>query len=173
MFDQLTSAISAVAKNLGPKQRITEQSIKGALRETRRALLDADVNVEVADTLIEGVRKRSLGENVLEGITAEQQFIKALYDELVDIFGGDSSAASVDASAPSLPAATIAVGTAERPAVILLAGLQGAGKVRLLCVMLLLLMKTFALFLLFTSFVTLLTDDCRRKTRLVSQRARG
>ena len=78
MFDQLSSALSEVAKNFsGPKQRITESSIKPALRQVRRALLDADVNLDVADTLIEGVRKRSLGQEVLKGVTAEQQFIKA------------------------------------------------------------------------------------------------
>jgi signal recognition particle subunit SRP54 len=58
MFDQLTSAISDIAKSLGPKKRMTEQSIKPALRQVRRALLDADVNVDVADTLIQGVSKR-------------------------------------------------------------------------------------------------------------------
>lgn len=126
MFDQLTSAIGEVAKNLGPKKRMTEKSIKPALREVRRALLDADVNVDVADTLIEGVRKRSLGVEVIEGVTAEQQFVKAMYDELLDMMGGDSS---VSSDGPNLlPAATLAAGTPEEPAIILLAGLQGAGK---------------------------------------------
>lgn len=78
MFDQLSSAISEVAKNFGPKRRISEKSIQSALRQVRRALLDADVNVEVADTLVEGVRARSLGTEVLEGVTADQQFIKAV-----------------------------------------------------------------------------------------------
>jgi signal recognition particle subunit SRP54 len=124
MFDQLTSALSEVAQNFGPKKRITESSIKQALRQVRRALLDADVNVEVADTLIEGVRKRSLGTEVLQGVTAEQQFIKAMYDELLDMMGGDSSTATAGAG-PSMLPATLAVGSAEDPAVILLAGLQG------------------------------------------------
>lgn len=78
MFDQLSSAISEVAKNFGPKRRISEKSIQSALRQVRRALLDADVNVDVADTLVEGVRTRSLGTEVLEGVTADQQFIKAV-----------------------------------------------------------------------------------------------
>jgi signal recognition particle subunit SRP54 len=130
MFDQLTSAISQVVQGLGPKQRITEQSIQPALRQVRRALLDADVNVDVADALIDGVRKRSLGKQVLEGVTADQQFIKAMYDELFDMMGGDSSLSSVSGSAgqASVPAATLAVGRPGDPAVILLAGLQGAGK---------------------------------------------
>jgi len=128
MFDQLTSAISEVAKKLGPKQRMTETSIKPALREVRRALLDADVNVDVADTLIEGVRKRSLGREVIEGVTAEQQFVKAMYDELLDMMGGDSAVSAASQGPQLLPAATLAAGTAGNPAIILLAGLQGAGK---------------------------------------------
>lgn len=107
--------------------RITEESIKPALREVRRALLDADVNIGVADTLIEGVKKRSLGKEVLQGVTADQQFIKAMYDELLDIMGGDSSTARAEPGRGA-PSATLATGTTANPAVILLAGLQGAGK---------------------------------------------
>jgi len=123
MFDQLSSALADVAKSFGPKKRMTEASIQPALRQVRRALLDADVNVDVADTLIEGVRKRSLGKEVIEGVTAEQQFIKAMYDELLDVMGGGGASAGASA-----PAATLAVGSIGNPAVVLLAGLQGAGK---------------------------------------------
>ncbi|MGK3736358.1 MAG: signal recognition particle GTPase [Bacillariaceae sp.] len=127
MFDQLSNAISSVVKDFGPKQRITEESIKPALKSVRRALLDADVNINVADALIDGVKKRSLGEQVVEGVTADQQFIKAMYDELVDMMGGDSSSSSSPTpSAP--PASTLAIGSPGNPAVVLLAGLQGAGK---------------------------------------------
>jgi len=141
MFDQLTSAISRVVEDFGPKQRITEQSVKPALREVRRALLDADVNLEVADTLIEGVKKRTLGDEIIKGVTADQQFKKAIYDELLDIMGGGPNAAADSESDSSMdnslalsggltsaPAATLAVGNAGDPAVVLLAGLQGAGK---------------------------------------------
>jgi signal recognition particle subunit SRP54 len=128
MFDQLSQAISDVAKNFGVKQRMTEASIKDALRQVRRALLDADVNVDVADTLIEGVRKRSLGTEVIEGVTAEQQFIKAMYDELLDMMGGDSTITPDEQSMLAAPVARLATGSASRPAIILLAGLQGAGK---------------------------------------------
>jgi signal recognition particle subunit SRP54 len=128
MFDQLSAAISDVAKKLGPKQRMTEESVKPALREVRRALLDADVNVEVADSLIDGVRKRSLGTAVMEGVTAEQQFVKSMYDELLDMMGGDSSIPASQSSAMRTPVATLAAGTVEEPAIVLLAGLQGAGK---------------------------------------------
>jgi len=134
MFDQLSTAISTVVKDFG-KQRITEESIKPALRSVRRALLDADVNIDVADALIDGVKRRSLGTEVINGVSADQQFIKAMYDELVDMMGGDSSTKSDDDDNPlspsnaiAPPASTLASGTADSPAVVLLAGLQGAGK---------------------------------------------
>jgi signal recognition particle GTPase len=133
MFDQLSKSISTVVKDFGPKQRITEEGIKPALRSVRRALLDADVNVDVADALIDGVRKRTLGEAVLDGVTADQQFIKAMYDELVDMMGGDTqSTSSIDmmGTQSSAPASTLAVGSPGDPVVVLLAGLQGAGKTR-------------------------------------------
>lgn len=127
MFEQLSNAISQVAQSLGPKRRMTEASIQPALKQVRRALLDADVNVNVADTLIDGVRKRSLGTEVIKGVTAEQQFIKAMYDELLDMMGGSAADASPGDSF-SIPVATLATGDAGNPAVVLLAGLQGAGK---------------------------------------------
>ena len=97
---------------------MTESNVKSALRGVRRALLDADVNVGVADTLIEGVKSRSLGKEVLEGVTAEQQFIKAMYDELLDMMGGDSSSA-VSTEQTFRPAATLAYNQ-DRPTVVLL-----------------------------------------------------
>ena len=128
MFDQLSSAITNAAQQFGPKKRMTEASIAPALRDVRRALLDADVNLNVADTLIEGVKARSLGVQVLEGVTAEQQFVKAMYDELLDMMGGDSSPENKKDVGRGDPASTLATGTPGKPAVILLAGLQGAGK---------------------------------------------
>ncbi len=128
MFDQLSQAITSAAQQFGPKKRMTEASIKPALRDVRRALLDADVNLNVADTLIEGVKLRSLGTQVIEGVTAEQQFVKAMYDELLDMMGGDSTKQSQKDIGTGSPASTLATGTADNPAVILLAGLQGAGK---------------------------------------------
>ena len=110
------------------KFRMTEKGIESALKDVRRALLDADVNVDVANTLIEGVKKRSLGTEVTKGITANQQFVKSIYDELLDIMGGDSTIPDSQRSASSAPAATLATGTPNEPAIVLLAGLQGAGK---------------------------------------------
>jgi len=151
MFDQLSSAITEAAQNSfgnSKKQRMTETSIQPALKSVRRALLDADVNLDVAAALIDGVKRRSLGVEVTQGVTAEQQFVKAMYDELLDVMGGrndetdDDGAASKDVgmmgSSPTSqsPTATLAYrsdvdvdgGGKPKPAVILLAGLQGAGK---------------------------------------------
>jgi len=113
---------------------MTENSIQPALKSVRRALLDADVNLDVASTLIDGVKRRSLGQEVTKGVTAEQQFIKAMYDELLDMMGGDSKdqkSGGMMSSNPSLqsPTATLAYKESSTdPTVILLAGLQGAGK---------------------------------------------
>jgi len=106
---------------------MTEKSIAQALKEVRRALLDADVNLNVADTLIEGVKKRAIGQEVTKGVTADQQFIKAMYDELLDMMGGDSTVQN-SGTMSNTPAAVLEIGSVEEPAVILLAGLQGAGK---------------------------------------------
>ena len=108
---------------------MTEKSIQKALKDVRRALLDADVNLDVADTLIQGVKKRSIGAEVTKGVTADQQFIKAMYDELLDMMGGDSSVTPVNGVTSNVPVATLATAKSnDDPAVILLAGLQGAGK---------------------------------------------
>jgi signal recognition particle subunit SRP54 len=117
---------------------MTETSIQPALKSVRRALLDADVNLDVASALIDGVRRRSLGREVVKGVTAEQQFVKAMYDELLDVMGGAGDGGSgggggaAAGRTPSVvggaPAATLARRDDGRPSVILLAGLQGAGK---------------------------------------------
>lgn len=125
--------------NVQPQSFIsmTENSIQPALKSVRRALLDADVNLDVATALIDGVKRRAIGKEVTKGVTAEQQFIKAMYDELLDMMGGDSAASAADGGMlgnPSLqsPVAQLAdskeFSTTKEPTVILLAGLQGAGK---------------------------------------------
>lgn len=133
MFDQLSSALSEVTSAFSGKQRITENSIAPALKSVRRALLDADVNIDVATALIEGVKKRSLGMEIIKGVTPEQQFVKAMYDELLDMMGGESSSGTKSGAVGlgSSPTATLAYNAesaSNKPTVILLAGLQGAGK---------------------------------------------
>jgi len=122
LFDQLTDAITQVTDSLQGKQRLNEKNTKTALKQVRRALLDADVNMGVADALIASVADRVQGDQLIEGVTPDQQFIKAMYDELVDIMGGNTQ------DQAAAPPATLAVGTVASPAICLLAGLQGAGK---------------------------------------------
>jgi len=122
MFDQLSSAITNVAQSFGGRSRLSEGSIAKALVDVRRALLDADVNIQVADALMDGVKRRSVGVvERLKGVTADQQFVKLMYDELLEIMGGDATKSGDD-----VPAATLA--RVEPMSVVLLAGLQGAGK---------------------------------------------
>eukprot|EP00594_Rhizosolenia_setigera_P011749 CAMPEP_0178964316 /NCGR_PEP_ID=MMETSP0789-20121207/15600_1 /TAXON_ID=3005 /ORGANISM="Rhizosolenia setigera, Strain CCMP 1694" /LENGTH=524 /DNA_ID=CAMNT_0020649059 /DNA_START=273 /DNA_END=1847 /DNA_ORIENTATION=+ len=128
MFDQLSTAISDVASTLGNRKRITEDGIKKALRDVRRALLEADVNINVADTLIDGVKKRAIGQEVTKGVTSDQQFVKAMYDELLDMMGGTPAEPGAPPTSTASPASKLATGVAGEPAVVLLAGLQGAGK---------------------------------------------
>jgi signal recognition particle subunit SRP54 len=150
MFEQLSRALTEVSQNFGTKQKMTESSIAPALKSVRRALLDADVNLDVATALIDGVRRRSIGVDLIKGVSAEQQFVKAMYDELLDMMGGgedqeEEGGANINSSTTramvtgekvvstsamgGMAAATIVYRTEPtNPTVILLAGLQGAGK---------------------------------------------
>ena len=113
MFESLTDKLQDVFKRLRGQGTLTEDNIAEALREVRRALLEADVSLEVVKPFIQRVKEQSLGQDVMRGINPGQQFIKAVHDELVAILGGDR---------PPL---------AERhpgPTVILMVGLQGSGK---------------------------------------------
>lgn len=113
MFDSLTDKLQNVFKNLRGKGRLSEQDIDAALKEVRRALLEADVNFRVVKDFIGRVKEKALGQEVLESLTAAQQVIKFVRDEMVDLLGE---------SDPRLRPAD------RPPTVILLAGLNGAGK---------------------------------------------
>jgi signal recognition particle subunit SRP54 len=113
MFDQLTSRLSRTIEGLRGRGRITEENITEALREARVALLEADVALPVVKAFIEQVKGKALGADVLQSLTPGQAFIGILHEELVQLMGG--------AQAPWQP-------QAAPPVVVLLAGLQGAGK---------------------------------------------
>lgn len=113
MFDALAERLEAAWKALRGQDRITENNIQGALREVRRALLEADVNLQVAKDFIETVRQRAIGAEVIAGVRPEQQFIKIVYDALVELMGQSHS-----------PLAH----AEPKPTIILMAGLQGTGK---------------------------------------------
>ncbi|MEO1202155.1 MAG: signal recognition particle protein [Pseudomonadota bacterium] len=113
MFDNLTGRLRDAANSLTGKGRLTESNIKDTLRQVRLALLEADVALPVVKTFIERVRERAVGEEVAKSLTPGQALIKIIHDELVTILGGTNLALDLKA---------------QPPVVILLAGLQGAGK---------------------------------------------
>ncbi len=113
MFDNLTQRLNKVVKNLRGQARLTDDNIKDTLREVRMALLEADVALPVVKDFVERIRIRAVGEEVIGTLTPGQALIRVVRDELVALMG--------DAGTP------INFNT-EPPAVILMAGLQGAGK---------------------------------------------
>ncbi len=112
MFDQLTARLTEAIQRVTGRGRITEENVADTVRAIRMALLEADVALPVAKALVERVRERALGEEVARSLNPGQAFVKIVHDELVRVLGGDSS--------PIAPHG--------RPAVIMLVGLQGAGK---------------------------------------------
>ena len=91
MFDSLTSSLESVFKKLRGYGRLTEANIKDAMREVRMALLEADVNYEVARDFVARVSAQCVGEEVLHSITPGQQVVKRVHDELVTLLGGSKN----------------------------------------------------------------------------------
>ena len=113
MFDTLTARLSRTIEALRGRGRITEENIAEALREVRVALLEADVALPVVKTFIEAVKAKALGAEVAQSLTPGQAFIGILHRELVELMGGAGEGFQL---------------RAQPPVVVLLAGLQGAGK---------------------------------------------
>ena len=113
MFDNLTGRLSHVLKELRGQARLTEDNVAESLREVRMALLEADVALPVVREFIEHVRTRALGQDVKSSLTPGQAVIRIVQDELIALMGGESAALNLNVAPP---------------AVILMAGLQGAGK---------------------------------------------
>jgi signal recognition particle subunit SRP54 len=111
MFSQLSDKLQDIFKELRGHGTISESNIDAALREVRLALLEADVDFQVAKKFIAGVREKSLGEGVLRSITPGQQIVKIFHDELTALLGGDTAPLNL-----------------EKPGRILLVGLNGSGK---------------------------------------------
>jgi signal recognition particle subunit SRP54 len=113
MFDALAERLEDTWKKLRGQGKISSSNIQDALQEVRRALLEADVNVQVVKSFVTEVEKKALGAEVISGVNPQQQFVKIVYDELVKVMGESN----------------VPLATAEKsPTVILMAGLQGAGK---------------------------------------------
>ncbi|MGN7916247.1 signal recognition particle protein [Lysobacter sp. ESA13C] len=113
MFESLTQRLSGTIERLRGRGRLTEENIRESLREVRIALLEADVALPVVQALIERIKIRAVGQEVLKSLTPGQALIKVVRDELTTVMG--SQAADLNLNVPA-------------PAVILMAGLQGAGK---------------------------------------------
>ena len=121
MLDSLTNRLAGIVKQLRGQSRLTEDNISDALREVRMALLEADVGLAVVKDFIARVKEKALGAEVLQSLTPGQAFIGIVHGELITLMGGESGAA------PQLNALPINLATTP-PAIILMAGLQGAGK---------------------------------------------
>ena len=113
MFDALADKLDDAWKKIRGQDKISAANIKDTLNEVRRALLAADVNLQVVKAFIADVEAKALGEGVISGVNPGQQFIKVVYDELVKVMG-ESNVPLAQADKP--------------PTVILMAGLQGTGK---------------------------------------------
>jgi len=113
MFEDLSSKLDKAFQSLKGEARITDVNIAETVREIRRALLDADVNYEVARQFTDDIKEQVLGSDVLTSVNPGQQFTKIVHDKLVETFGGEKA----DIAQASTP-----------PTVILIAGLQGSGK---------------------------------------------
>jgi signal recognition particle subunit SRP54 len=111
MFSQLGDRLQGIFKELRGHGTISESNIDAALREIRLALLEADVDFQVAKKFIARVREKALGEAVLRSITPGQQIVKIFYDELTVLLGGDAAPLNL-----------------EKPGRILIVGLNGSGK---------------------------------------------
>ncbi|HUX62903.1 signal recognition particle protein [Sulfuricella sp.] len=113
MFDNLTNRLSGVIKTLRGQGRLTEANIQDALREVRMALLEADVALPVVKDFIAHVKERAQGQEVLASLTPGQAVIGIVHQEMTKLMGGQNAALNF---------------VTQPPAVILMAGLQGAGK---------------------------------------------
>ncbi len=115
MFDELSQRFEEAVKSLRGQASITETNVEGALKQVRRALLEADVSLPVVQDFVEEVRRKAVGAEVVRGVSPDQKFIQLVHEQLVETMGGEN-------------APLAAGGKPGAPSVVLMAGLQGAGK---------------------------------------------
>ena len=113
MFDELSARFEDAVKALKGESKISENNVELALKQVRRALLEADVSLSVVKDFVEEVRQKALGVDVVRGVNPGQKFIQVVHEQLVEVMGGEYA-----------PLANIE----NEPTVVLMAGLQGAGK---------------------------------------------
>lgn len=113
-FESLTDKLQRVFRNLRSKGRLTEEDVRAALKEVKMALLEADVNFRVVKQFIKAVEERAIGQDVMNGLNPGQMVIKIVNEELIALMGSDTT--------------EIAMQPGKAVTVIMMAGLQGAGK---------------------------------------------
>ena len=113
MFDELSARFEDAVKGLKGESKISENNIDSALKQVRNALLNADVSLSVVKEFISEVKEKAIGEDVVRGVNPGQKFIEVVNSELVNIMGNENSPLNENEN---------------KPTVILMAGLQGAGK---------------------------------------------
>lgn len=112
MFDTLSERLQDFIKNTQGAKSLNEDNIQEALREVRRALLEADVSLKVVKSFISKIKDKATGEDVLKSLTPGQQLVKIVYDELTNLMGGENKPLSLEG----------------KPNLIMMLGLQGSGK---------------------------------------------
>ncbi|SDJ02429.1 signal recognition particle protein [Salimicrobium halophilum] len=112
-FEGLSDRLQETIQKIKGKGKVTEQDVKEMSREVRLALLEADVNFKVVKDFVKRIRERAIGQEVMESLTPGQQVIKVVKEELTELMGGDESKIAV---------------AKKPPTVIMMVGLQGAGK---------------------------------------------
>ncbi len=113
-FESLTDKLQNVFKNLRSKGRLTEEDVKAALKEVKMALLEADVNFKVVKQFVKAVEERAIGQDVMNGLNPGQMVIKIVNEEMIALMGSETT--------------EIAMQPGKAITVIMMAGLQGAGK---------------------------------------------
>ena len=113
-FDSLSEKLQNVFKNLRSKGRLTEEDVKAALKEVKMALLEADVNFKVVKNFVKTVQERAVGQDVMNSLTPGQMVIKLVNEELVSLMGSETT--------------EIALKPSNEITIIMMCGLQGAGK---------------------------------------------
>lgn len=112
MFDSLADRLQNIIQNTARAKELTQDNMKEALREIRRALLEADVNLRVVKAFISNIKDKAEGEEIIKGVNPAQQLVKIVNDELVNILGKNESPLNLD----------------NKPTLIMMLGLQGSGK---------------------------------------------
>lgn len=112
MFENLSDKLQEIIRKASGNDTLTEENMSDALREVRRALLDADVSLKVVKIFMTSLKEKALGEDVLKGVNPSQQLVKIVHDELVNILGNENKPLILDG----------------HPSLIMMLGLQGSGK---------------------------------------------